>query len=1302
MQKPQRTSRAVPVRDRRPRPASRRAGLSALVALLCLAAGRSSAAAAVPGLVAAYGFEEASGTTVADASGNGNTGTTGGATWIAGKFGTGLNFNGSFVTVPDSPSLDLTTAMTLSAWVYPSTPPAGWQDVIFKAVDVYYLEGSSTSGGSVPAAGGSFAGGALYGTSALPVGVWSHLAATYDGVRLRLYVNGVEVSNRPQSGTLQVSGGALTIGGDASYGQYWIGRIDEVRIYNRALSAAEIQSDMATAVAAGPPDSTPPSASITAPAAGAVLSHVAAVSASATDNDRVVSVDFFADGASIGTDDSAPFSVNWNTTAVANGAHSLTAVAHDAAGNPGASPAVAVSTLNPAFSNEVVVPDISSATTIAFLPDGRMLVGELIETIWVVQPGANQIDAVPFLQLDASDLQGEQGLMDILIDPDFAQSGYYYVFYTRGQANGNNHNRVSRFRASGNTTVQGSEVVLWEDDQVAQAEHHGGALAFGPDGKLYITYGEQFVSEDAQRLDSYRGKVLRIGADGSVPTDNPFYDGPGPNRDEIWAYGLRNPFRMSFDPPSGRLFIGDVGGNDPATAKEEINVLVRGANYGWPLCEGPCGVPGTTPPIYWYPHLGRDASITGGFVYRGSQFPAEYRGSYFFADYVQNWIQRLVFDGNGNLERVMAFEPPSGSADGPYGDPVKLVEGPDGALYYVDIGFNDQHVPNPASIRRIRWVVNNQPPVAVVSATPRSGLPPLSVSFSSAGSSDPEGQPLSYNWDFGDGTVSTAANPNHTYVAAGPYVARLWLSDGVNTILSQGLDITVGNPPTATITAPANGRLFRAGDVIPYSGSATDPEDGTLPASAFSWTIVFHHDTHTHPAGGPFTNTKTGSLTIPVSGHDFAGDTSYEIILRVTDSNGLYDSKSVFVVPDKVNLLFQTSPAGLAVDLDGIRRTTPFVHDALIGFQYVIHAPQQTASGTTYEFASWSDGGAQTHGIVVPASDAVYTATFQAAQPSGLVAAYGFEEGSGSVTADDSGHGNTGTLSGAAWTTLGKYGSALVFNGTSALVTVPSSTSINLTTAFTLSAWVYPTSSTAAWKDVVYRSPDVYYLEGASPQGAVPATGGTFTGSPLYGVASLPVNTWSHLASTYDGAALRLYVNGQQVATRSVSAALASSSNPLTIGGNATFGQYWTGRIDEVRVYERALSPTEIQTDMAAPVETPGVGEVPALAARKSGSLVAVTYTPACRATDHAVFWGQSPINGQVAWSGAQCGFGTSGSLSFSPPTPPAGRFVYWVVVGQTATLEGGYGTGALGAPRPEAAGLGICELPASATDPCP
>jgi glucose/arabinose dehydrogenase len=253
------------------------------------------------------------------------------------------------------------------------------------------------------------------------------------------------------------------------------------------------------------------------------------LAATASDDVGVQAVEFFVDGsASLGVDTTAPYLREWDSTTASNGAHTLTAVARDTAGNRTTSSGVPVTTANPAFVNEVVVPGITDATTIAFLPGGRMLIGELSEAILVVQPGANQPDPIPFLQLDGSRITHEQGLLDILPDPNFAQNGFYYIFYTRATSTAT-HNRVSRFTASGNGTAPGSEVLLWEDPDTAGKELLGGSLAFGSDGKLYISTGDNADAPDAQRLNIPRGKILRINKDGSIPSDNPAL------RDEAWG-----------------------------------------------------------------------------------------------------------------------------------------------------------------------------------------------------------------------------------------------------------------------------------------------------------------------------------------------------------------------------------------------------------------------------------------------------------------------------------------------------------------------------------------------------------------------------------------------------------------------------------------------------------------------------------------------------------------------------------------------------------------------------------------------
>jgi len=328
---------------------------------------------------------------------------------------------------------------------------------------------------------------------------------------------------------------------------------------------------------------------------------------------------------------------------------------------------------------------------------------------------------------------------------------------------------------------------------------------------------------------------------------------------------------------------------------------------------------------------------------------------------------------------VSNFEPADGTVDGPYGDIVYLTQGPEGALYYVDLGYSDVGGTFGVSkIRRISYVQNNLPPVVAASATPTQGAAPLTVNFSSASSSDPEGHALTYQWVFGDGATSTLANPQHTYQTVGGYQARLTVSDGVNSSLSTPLGITVGNAPTATILTPTDSApLFKAGDVISFSGDASDVEDGTLPASAYTWNIDFLHEGHVHP-GIPITGVKSGTFTIPTSGHDFSGFTRYRITLTVTDSSGLQASSSVTIFPDKVNLNFDTAPTGLTLYLDGIAHTGPFVYDTLVGFNHTIEARNQTVGSTAYNFASWSDGGAQSHVIVVPDSGQSLTATYNA------------------------------------------------------------------------------------------------------------------------------------------------------------------------------------------------------------------------------------------------------------------------------------------------------------------------------------
>ena len=277
--------------------------------------------------------------------------------------------------------------------------------------------------------------------------------------------------------------------------------------------------------------------------------------------------------------------------------------------------------------------------------------------------------------------------------------------------------------------------------------------------------------------------------------------------------------------------------------------------------------------------------------------------------------------------------------------------------------------------------------------------------------------------------------------------------------------------------------------------------------------------------------------------------------------------------------------------------------------------------GTTSGITTYSDTGlaaSSTYSYEVQATDSagnspfsnVATATTAATNP-GLVAAYAFNEGTGTTVYDSSGNGNNGTITNATWTTSGKYGDALVFNGTNALVTIPDAASLHLTTGMTLEAWVNPSTITSAWTDVVYKGNDNYYLEAATPTSKFPAAGATVGTSDVatYGTAALATSTWAFLTETYNGSTLSLYVNGTLVSSLAEAGSLTTSTNPLQIGGDSIYSQYFKGTIDEVRVYKVALTAAQIQSDMNTAISTQPTAPTNLTATAVSQSQINLSWT---------------------------------------------------------------------------------------------
>jgi glucose/arabinose dehydrogenase len=339
-------------------------------------------------------------------------------------------------------------------------------------------------------------------------------------------------------------------------------------------------------------------------------------------------------------------------------------------------------TLPTNFTETQFASGFSNPTAMAFAPDGRLFVCQQTGQLRIFKNGT--LLATPFVTLTV-DASGERGLLGVAFDPNFATNNFIYVYYTATTPQV--HNRVSRFTASaGNPDVAaaGSELPILDLNNLSGAtNHNGGAIHFGPDGKLYISVGENANPANSQSLGNLLGKILRINSDGTFPADNPttfpgLAGSPTGNNRAIWSVGLRNPYTFVFQPGTGRMFINDVGQN----TWEEINDGIAGSNYGWSICEGFCAPPNANmrDPLFQYAH-GSSATtgcaITGGAFYNPTtaNFPVDYVGKYFYAEFCTGWIRR--FDPATGTDTAFA----SGISN-----PVDLIVTADGSLYYLARG----------------------------------------------------------------------------------------------------------------------------------------------------------------------------------------------------------------------------------------------------------------------------------------------------------------------------------------------------------------------------------------------------------------------------------------------------------------------------------------------------------------------------------------------------------------------------------------------------------------------------------------
>jgi glucose/arabinose dehydrogenase len=501
------------------------------------------------------------------------------------------------------------------------------------------------------------------------------------------------------------------------------------------------------------------------------------------------------------------------------------------------------------------------------------------------------------------------------------------------------------------------------------------------------------------------GAVLRLDPNtGAALPNNPLAGSADPNARRIVAHGLRNPFRMTVRPGTSEVWLGDVGWN----TWEEVNRITSPTsgvtNFGWPCYEGAgrqsgydgadlslcenlyaAGAGAVAGPYYTYPHAGlvvpgescpSGGSSTAGVAFypsAGGPYPADYRGALFFADYTRDCIWVMRAGGNG-------LPDPSNRATfvAQASNPVDLEMSPTGELWYADFQ------PGTAGgVRKITYTAANTPPTARAVATPTSGAAPLTVSFDGSGSSDPDpGATLTYAWDLDDDGQfddATGATASWTYQQPGTYTPELRVTDNAGASDTDAVTVTAGNtPPTATISSPSSSLRWKVGDTVTFSGGASDTQSGTLPASALSWSLVLNHcfsptNCHQHPLQS-WPGVASGSFSAP----DHEYPSFLELTLTATDPGGLTDTETVRLDPQTVDLTFQTSPPGLQLVVGSTGQTTPFTRTVIVGSSNSVSAPSpQPLNGRSYGFQSWSDGGAQAHNLVAPATATTYTATYQ-------------------------------------------------------------------------------------------------------------------------------------------------------------------------------------------------------------------------------------------------------------------------------------------------------------------------------------
>lgn len=835
-------------------------------------------------------------------------------------------------------------------------------------------------------------------------------------------------------------------------------------------------------------------------------------------------------------------------------------------------------------------------------------------------------------------------------NPDVADTTTRQILIGRGWTDGIPEPPLDRHHMVGTLRFGRDKTLFVGSGDAANASYMdpGGTDPPGTYGPGKLDPAQNLGAFRAQTLNSMDGKILRVDKEtGRGLSSNPYWDGnPTSSRSRVWVYGLRNPFRFSVRPGTGStdptvgkpgvLYIGDVGWN----TTEELNIVRQGAlNYGWPCFEGPYsqaayqGVTSTawpnpnvicsaslnsenpqakTSPNLWWDHsngansnppgLVGNCSV-GGVFYTGTSYPPSYQNRYFHADYGAGWIKSIQVDTSDNVLGVSDFISGAGGIVDVEADPVT------GDLYYIDI--------NTSSIQRVRFFGGSLPPVVNATVNPTSGYVPLTVAVTASGSTDPGGFPLSFAWAFGDGFTSKKADTTYTYAIAGTYNASVTVSNGQGGTSIKTFQVVAGQlPPPGKIMLPIANSFFNQNQSLTLQATAVDT---SVLSATYRWDVDLHHNDHFHPSGSVSTGVTSSFIpTTPNDGNQY----SFRVRLSVTQGAlTSYDTVNIYprlnLTPVSVSFNPSAPPSDSAFQVIAKVMSVGEVGSSISTYQ-IFEGNSLLASGTltpilngdsllvTTTVGPLSFGPHTIRFVADPANNLFETdesdnEASSVVTVAGLAAAYAFDEGSGTAVSDKSGNNLTGTIAGATWTSAGRYGKALSFNGNISYVDLGNPALLRTTGSMTWSAWVKANANPADDGQIIAKSDGTAGWQFKTTPDTGPETFGVAVSSASgvtvqrYSSTVRALNTWYYVAGVYNAAtqSLDIYVNGildNGILVGTVPASQFTSNVNANVGCR-TGGFFFDGIIDEARVYNRALTQAEIQADMISPLSALRLGE---------------------------------------------------------------------------------------------------------------